>query len=1100
MQYRPDIITALRVCAVLSVIALMSAGPSPAQVVRQPATRSAKPPAVVAPAAPAAKTAAPAKPPARPPVKPTGKPATPAAAKPAEPPAPDYECRFTEDTIQIDGRADEAAWKIAQPIDQFRMPWVRNGSDQPRAATRAKLLWDRDYLYFFAEMDDSDVFADVKQHDGQTWNNDVIELFLKPALDNPGYYEFQVNALGTTLDMFIPRRNAGNYDRFKDDGDFDFPAAVQVKGTLNRWTDTDTGWSAEGRLAWKDFARTGGRPNPDERWTFAFCRYDYSVDFEGPALSTSAPLKTNPTPMFHYFEDYAPLRFVGPDQSPKSEIAKPYGIERLPALTTSRVVGSPDPPRPYTVQRIFETLPIEMPVTIARQPGSDLLWVVTQPWSYAPASLRRFKNAADVHELETLIPADGERAMYDICFHPKFADNGFVYIGSNSSFGGAKRSRVTCYHVDPLPPYGFAADSATTIIEWESDGHNGAAIAFGPDGMLYVTSGDGTSDSDQNLRGQNLAELTAKVLRIDVDKPEPGQMYRVPDDNPFVGQKNVRPETWAYGLRNPWRISIDADSNTVWVGNNGQDLWEQVYLIERGANYGWSVVEGTHDFYPDRQRGPQPISKPIADHPHSEARSLTGGMVYHGNKFPDLDGAYLYADYSTGKIWAIKLEGREVAWQAEIADTPLQITAIVAGNDGDIWLLDHIGSAIYRLAPQPAKAAAVEFPTLLSQSGLFKNVAEHVMAEGVIPYSVNAQLWSDGAYKERFLALPQRAGEDCRIAYTARGGWNLPNDTVLVKSFALDVAAGDVSTEADKAASRRWVETRFLVRQQNEWVGYSYKWNDDGTDAVLVGAQGTDSEYSVRDSAAPDGLRKQVWHYPSRAECMVCHSRAANYVLGLQTGQMNRDHDYGGIVDNQLRTLEHLGLFKVNWGGETYASERNALVETARTAAGAKAFDADVERDISRQADEAMGRRFATRDQRKAPKESPLLPQTPARLPRLADPLDKSAPLALRARSYLHSNCAQCHVEAGGGNSRIDLNIHTPLAKTHLIDEKPLHHTFGLGDARLIAPGAPERSVLLHRVAVRGAGQMPQLATAIVDDDAVKLLQAWIAEMEPPKK
>ena len=354
---------------------------------------------------------------------------------------------------------------------------------------------------------------------------------------------------------------------------------------------------------------------------------------------------------------------------------------------------------------------------------------------------------------------------------------------------------------------------------------------------------------------------------------------------------------------------------------------------------------------------------------------------------------------------------------------------------------------------------------MLSQSGLFKNVAEHAMAEGVIPYSVNSPLWSDGAYKQRYLALPQRPGEDCRIGYTGSGGWNFPNDTVLVKSFALDTpanvaagdaAAGNAASEDNSAngsnAPRRWIETRFMVRQQNEWVGYSYRWNDEGTDAALVGAAGGDHDYDVGDPAAPGGRRKQTWHFPSRAECMVCHSRAANFVLGMQTGQLNRDHDYDGRIDNQLRTLEHLGLFKVNWGGETYASERNALVEAERAAAGAKAFGTEVELGINRRADEAVGRLFATRDQRKAPKESPLLPKAPEGLPRLADPLDRSAPLAARARSYLHVNCAQCHVEAGGGNSRIDLNINTPLAKTHLVDEKPAHHTFGLGDARLTRP------------------------------------------------
>src|SRR5262249_31058497 len=151
----------------------------------------------------------------------------------------------------------------------------------------------------------------------------------------------------------------------------------------------------------------------------------------------------------------------------------------------------------------------------------------------------------------------------------------------------------------------------------------------------------------------------------------------------------------------------------------------------------------------------------------------------------------------------------------------------------------------------------------------------------LIPYSVNAPLWSDGAYKERWLALP---GADSKIDYTRNRGWNFPDQTVLVKSFALEMEEGN-------PASRKWIETRFLTRQNGEWFGYSYAWNAEQTDATLVNAKGLDAMVAVKTG---DAFRSRNWRFPSRAECMVCHSRAANWVLGLTTLQMNKEHDYGG--------------------------------------------------------------------------------------------------------------------------------------------------------------------------------------------------------------
>ena len=178
-------------------------------------------------------------------------------------------------------RGRDPAWKHAQTIDNFYLPWLGKDARPAKTKTKAKLLWDREYLYFFADMEDTDLYADVKEHDGELWYNDVFELFFKPSDNHAGYYEFQVNAAGAVLDMFLPRRGAGGYQRFKKDGDFHVDAKVHLRGTLNNWTDKDDGWSVEGKIPWTDFLRTGGRPKQDEKWKFALCRYDYSVDFRG---------------------------------------------------------------------------------------------------------------------------------------------------------------------------------------------------------------------------------------------------------------------------------------------------------------------------------------------------------------------------------------------------------------------------------------------------------------------------------------------------------------------------------------------------------------------------------------------------------------------------------------------------------------------------------------------------------------------------------------------------------------------------------------------------------------------------------------------------
>ncbi|MFN0050585.1 MAG: PQQ-dependent sugar dehydrogenase [Planctomycetales bacterium] len=708
------------------------------------------------------------------------------------------------------------------------------------------------------------------------------------------------------------------------------------------------------------------------------------------------------------------------------------GIKERILWTTSRVVGSPDPPLPFRAVRAYPNLTFQSPLYLLAEPGKGAarrMLVVEQK-----GVIRAFPNDPEVDTTELFLKLDN-RDAYGMTFHPRFAENRFVYVFSNgpNSEEQDKLNRISRFTVRREAPFDCDLATELVIIEYPSNGHNGGDLAFGPDGMLYISSGDGTSDSDTNLTGQKISDLVSGMLRLDVDHPDPEKGYSIPRDNPFLDVPGARPELWAYGFRNPWRIHFDPQGN-LWCGDIGQDQWEMVEIVRRGDNYGWSIVEGGHPFYLEREQGPHPLVKPLIVHPHSEARSITGGVTYLGRKFPELRGAYVYGDYGTGKIWAARYDGKQLTELREIADTPYLILGFGIDPEGELYFVDYAGP-IYTLERTPDEGPREPFPRTLSETGLFRNVAGHLVDPALIPYSVNSPLWSDNSHKERFIALP---GES-QIEFLPEAAWKFPEGSVLVKTFSLEQEAG-------RPESRRRIETRIMVIQQNEWVGYSYLWNDEQTEATLVESAGADRTFTIRDAAAPGGRRQQTWHYPSRAECMVCHSRAAGFVLGLTTLQMNKTHDYSGVAANQLQTLAHLGIFKPG-------------------------------------TDE---------------KKSPGFIKPPDEYPALPDPGDETADLEARVRSYLHANCAQCHVAAGGGNAAMELGFATAKEKTNFIGVKPLHDKFGLADPLLVAPGAPDRSVLLHRVSKRGKGQMPPLASSIVDDAGIRLLRRWIEQLPSP--
>ena len=713
-----------------------------------------------------------------------------------------------------------------------------------------------------------------------------------------------------------------------------------------------------------------------------------------------------------------------------------YNLLAFLSTLTGKTLGSESGPTiSLQPKRTFTKFPLNQPVYIKPEPGIDQLLVIE-----LGGKIRRFKDDPEAENAEFLI--DTGRETYGLTFHPNYEENGYLYVVSNGPIGGKvteTRNYVSRFTVDRQPPYGCDPESELILLDWLSNNHNGGDLAFGPDGYLYIPAGDGAMDSDTNLtglpgsydrdpKGQDLSNLPATIMRIDVDRPEAGRPYSIPSDNPFIHIEGARPEIWVYGIRNPWRITFDRETGHLWAGNVGQDRWEMIHLVRRGDNYGWSLYEGSHPFFLNRKAGPTPIVKPTVEHPHSEARSITGGVVYYGSKFPELRGAYVYGDYATGKMWALRHDGEKLIWHREIGDTTLQIVSFGIDHNDEILIVD-LTRGIYQLEREPESTE--KFPIRLSETGMFTSVKEHQTDPGLIPYSVNAPLWTDGAHVEQFIALPG----DSRIAMSAAAGvgWSFPDGTALIQTFALDLEAGNPT-------SRHRIETRLLTRQQGEWVGYSYIWNDEQTDATLVEAAGADRVFTIQDSSAPDGSREQSWHYPSREKCMECHSRAANYVLGLTTLQMNKVHNYGTVADNQLRTLNHIGVFK-----------------------------------------------------------KPLS-KSPEEYPKLADPYNPKEPLEARARSYLHAACANCHVHTGGGNARIVLDFTTDLDKTYSVGFRPQHDTYGISDAMLIAPGDPERSILYQRVARRGEGQMPPVATSQQDLQAVQLLYDWISQMKSTSK
>jgi uncharacterized repeat protein (TIGR03806 family) len=687
----------------------------------------------------------------------------------------------------------------------------------------------------------------------------------------------------------------------------------------------------------------------------------------------------------------------------------PFGLtQRVPVIG----LAFPDSQGPATAQivRAFENLTFSSPVYLTYAPdGTDRIFVVE-----VAGRIRVFANSDSTASATTFLDitgrvrSGGEEGLLGLAFDPDYATNGYFYVHYSAS--SPRRNVLSRFSVSASAPdlADAASESILLQVNQPAGNHNGGMIAFGPDGMLYVGYGDGGGQWDQYGHGQDLTTLLSTIIRID---PHGGTPYAIPTDNPFVGTGGgTREEIYAYGLRNPWRFSFDRSTGDLWVGDVGQNTWEEVDLVRAGGNYGWPIYEGDAL----RQAGqPAPdYEPPVRDYDRSDGRSVTGGVVYRGTRTPSLAGAYLYGDYGSGVIWALRYDGSLITSHTQLGNVT-NVCSFGEDRDGEVYAVSY-GGTIHRFEPAGGGGGAT--PATLSATGLFQDTTNLIPAAGVIEYDVNSSLWSDGARKRRWIALP---GND-RIDFDPVAPWAFPVGTVVVKHFELDLSPMQVQR----------LETRVLVHESAGWAGYTYKWNFLQTDADLL--PGADAEtYTVEDPLAPGGQRQQTWDFPSRAQCMLCHTAAAGRVLGVRTDQLNGEFAYPAATDNQLRSWNHIGLFDVDIGD-------------------------------------------------------------PAAYAALPDPQDAALPLAARARSYLDANCAGCHLPGGPVPIGIDLRYRVPLAAMDLVNVRPNQGDLGLVDAYRIRTGSKESSVLWERMRRLDGTRMPELGTNRVDQPALDLIGTWI--------
>lgn len=748
-------------------------------------------------------------------------------------------------------------------------------------------------------------------------------------------------------------------------------------------------------------------------------------------------------------------------------------LVRVPNTTLAMPSALPPEATGYTSENAFGSLTFSRPIAIRNVPGqTSHLFVVERNSGIERVNLttntRSTFLALKTHLDSTSNPqrrlaTTSENGILSMAFHPNYKQNGFFYVfySTNITSNSIEQlyQRVSRFQASGTPGSYDLATTANPATEAplisqrdEAGNHNGGDIHFGADGFLYISTGDegGGGDEWNNARFID-KDFFSAVLRIDVDLL-PGSLtpkahtnqpsgahiasavhagtYAIPADNPFIGATThhgsnintakLRTEIWACGLRNPWRMSFDTPTGRLFLADVGQGSREEVNIVTAGKDYGWSYREGNIAF----TSGPGGSTPPSGFNPtspiHSYARSLgnsiTGGVISRGARLAELAGKYLFADYGSGRVWALtENSGTWTSQQLFVEDAANNIAAF--GTDprnGDILYCMLNQGVIKRIVR--TTAGGTPLPALLSQTGAFSNLTTLTPHPGIVAYQVNLPFWSDHADKKRWFSIPNAVPT---MQWAEDGNWQFPDGQIWIKHF-------DIETVSGNPASKRRLETRFLVKNSTGAYGATYRWRPDQSDADLVAAAGLDE-------VLPSS---QTWRFPSRSECMTCHTSAAGYALSFNTWQLNRDGTFSGVTQNQLNALHQAG----------YLTSGTPPVSS---------------------------------------------------LPRFVASDDETQSLEIRARSYLAANCAPCHQPGGGGGGAWDVRPHVPTEDTGII-RGILSNPNGDPANRIIAPGDAIHSMALTRMQGGGGlNRMPPIGNRVTDSAGVELLTDWI-ETELP--